>query len=87
MHITFGDVGELLLLILISAVSVLAGLLLMFFLLSPLFAKTCESTWEQSGLKGEFGVWTGCLVEIEPGVWISQELVRENDVINRKSPE
>jgi prepilin-type N-terminal cleavage/methylation domain-containing protein len=44
----------------------------------------CSAQWERSGMKSEWGLFTGCLVEVEPGRWLPSERIREIDLPRKK---
>lgn len=49
-------------------------------------SKSCTAKWAGSGLKSEWGMLEGCLVQIESGAWIPEDSVREIDVMSTSVP-
>jgi prepilin-type N-terminal cleavage/methylation domain-containing protein len=44
----------------------------------------CRARWERSGMAAEWGFFTGCQVEVEPGRWIPSDRVREIELPRKK---
>jgi prepilin-type N-terminal cleavage/methylation domain-containing protein len=40
----------------------------------------CEARWERSGMRAEWGLWTGCQVEVSAGRWLPESRLREIDL-------
>jgi hypothetical protein len=40
---------------------------------------TCYAQWEDSGMNVDWGFWSDCRVEVEPGKWIPADRYREID--------
>ena len=39
-------------------------------------SKTCVSKWQHSGMKSEFGLFKGCMVQQKDGTWIPADNYR-----------
>lgn len=37
----------------------------------------CNSKWAGSGMKSDWGLMSGCRIEVKPGQWIPEERYRE----------
>jgi hypothetical protein len=60
---------------------VIAGVCAFVFALFLLFAYLssveCKQKWEYSGMKSDFGVMKGCVVQRKDGTWIPDSTFRE----------
>lgn len=39
--------------------------------------QTCISKWEHRGIKVEYGLFKGCLVQRKDGTWVPDDMLRE----------
>lgn len=60
---------------------VVVGVLFMLVSLCGIFWNSyiCESKWKASGMKSEYSVINGCMLEVTPGKWIPSDRYRSVD--------